>query len=96
MPATKTCKKCQVKKSLSSFGRNACVKDGYDFYCFECRGAQVVKAYTSAPRRKNLTLRDRLIPELIRMRQEGGAEEWYRRIFDVLPEDMQRRLTDSE
>jgi hypothetical protein len=33
----KTCSRCKVEKDTSFFGKSACNKDGFQFYCRECR-----------------------------------------------------------
>ncbi len=86
------CRKCLASKAPSQFGRNARGADGYDFYCFDCRGEQVTRAYSQAPKRRNVTLRDKLLPVLLTMRDTSEAREWYDKIVAVLPVDVQERL----
>jgi hypothetical protein len=39
----KTCTKCKIKKSLSSFHKNKAYKDGYRYECKSCRKNEVIK-----------------------------------------------------
>lgn len=37
MKATKVCSCCKIEKPLSEFGKNVRDKDGYDYYCKDCK-----------------------------------------------------------